>query len=347
MSIVSTRPGKAATGWPSAFAPRLRGDCPATHLLGNGRYSLWLTEAGMGRSSWRGEALSRWAGDRVEDGDGWRFWLRDLGLGRTWALARPGPGASAGRGTLRVAPGSLSWSQRDHGIEAHLDVCVAATHDAELRTIRVRNHTDRKRTLDVTGCVELVLHHPAADASHPAFSKLFVQTGFEADREALVASRRPRSPEERHACVAHALVGDGLLEWETDRARFLGRGRPAARPAALATRRPLSGSVGNVLDPVFAMRRPVELAPGAGRRWTFVLAAAESRAAACGVLRAFATPDAIDAAYAAAEQAALERLEQTGSRFEDVELADALAGALLYGDPRLRAPDDVLQSAGD
>src|SRR5215471_6704266 len=292
MSLVT---GQPAAVHPRALAPRLRGTCPATHLLGNGRYSVWLTEAGMGRSSWQGEALSRWAGDRVEDADGWRIWLRDLGLGRTWALA---PTRGPARGSLLVTPGALTWSRREHGIESSLEVCVSATHDAELRTIAVRNHTDRTRTLDVTGCLELVLHDPAADASHPAFSKLFVQTAWHAERRTLTASRRPRSPEERHASVAHALVGDGALEWETDRAQFLGRGRTASRPAALASRRPLSGSVGNVLDPVFALRRTVALGPGEERRWTFVLAAGSTQAAALATLEALATAEAIDAARA-------------------------------------------------
>ena len=340
MSIVTGRPAAA----PRALAPRLRAGCPATHLLGNGRYTVWLTEAGMGRSSWQGEALSRWAGDRIEDADGWRFWLRDLGLGRTWALA---PTREAARGSLLVSPGALTWSRREHGIESSLEVCVAAGLDAELRTIGVRNHTDRTRTLDVTGCLELVLHDPAADASHPAFSKLFVQTAWHAERHALSASRRPRSPEERHPNVAHALVGDGALEWETDRAQFLGRGRNSSRPAALASRRPMSCSVGNVLDPVFALRRTVALGPGEERRWTFVLAAGSTRAAALATLEQLSTAAAIDAARAGAQAAVRERLERSGLTLDEAAAAEVLAGALLYGDPRLRAPDDLLRSAGD
>jgi len=325
-------------------APRIGGACPALHLLGNGRYSVWLTEAGTGRSSWQGEAISRFAADRVTDADGWRFWLRDLELGRTWALA---PVRAPARGGFVAAPGTLSWSRRDHGIESQLEVCVAASRDADLRSITVRNHTDRERSLDVTGCLELVLHDPEADASHPAFSKLFVQTAWEARSGALVASRRPRSPDERHAYAAQALVGEGALEWETDRARFLGRGRSLARPAALATRRALEGGVGNVLDPVFAMRRALTLAPGESRRWTFVLAAGSTRAEALATLDALASEAAIDAAFAEARASARERLERSGLTGDEAETAGLLAGALLYGDPRLRSTDEALRSAGD
>jgi len=346
VSLVTARPGsrQPAAGHPRAVAPRLGGPCPATHLLGNGRYSVWLSEAGMGRSSWQGEALSRFTGDAIEDAHGWRFWLRDLGLGRTWSLA---PARAPGRGSLLLSPGALTWSRREHGVESSLEVCVAAGRDAELRTITVRNSTDRPRMLDVTGCLELVLHDPAADASHPAFSKLFVQTAWDAERGALTASRRPRSPEERHPCAAHALVGEGALEWETDRASFLGRGRSASRPAALATRRPLPGTVGNVLDPVFALRRTVAFAPGEERRWTFVLAAGPTSASVLATIDELATAEAIDAARANAHAAARERLERWGVAEAEAEAADLLAGALLYGDPRLRAPDDVLRSAGD
>jgi cyclic beta-1,2-glucan synthetase len=141
--------------------------------------------------------------------------------------------------------------------------------------------------------------------------------------------------------------GDGALEWETDRAQFLGRGRSASRPAALASRRPLAGTVGNVLDPVLALRRTLALAPGEERRWTFVLAAGPTRASALAPLEVLATADAIDAARAGCQAAARERLERSGLGGEDAEAADLLSAALLYGDPRLRAPDDILRSAGD
>ncbi len=327
--------------------PRLHAAMPAVHLLGNGRYSVWLTEAGMGRSTWQGAALSRWSGDRLEDADGWRFWLRDPALGRAWPLLQPAGARDAGHAHLLAGPGAVGWTQRDHGIESRVEVCVTPDHDAELRTLTVRNHTDRRRTLDVTGCLELVLHDPAADAAHPAFSKLFVQTSRDEASGALVATRRPRGADERHPCVAHALVGEGAFEFDTDRGRFLGRGRSWARPAGLATARPLAGNTGNVLDPVFATRRVTELAPGEERRWTFVLAAADTREAALATVAALAHPAAIDAAFAAAQAAARGALERLELSPDEGEHLARLAGALLYGDPRLRAPAEVLRAAGD
>jgi cyclic beta-1,2-glucan synthetase len=327
--------------------PRLAGTVPAVHLLGNGRYSVWLSEAGMGRSSWLGSALSRWSGERIEDADGWRFWLRDLDLGRLWPLLQPASSRPAGNGTVLSGPGLFGWQQRDHGIEARVEVCVAPGDDAELRCITLTNRTDRSRRIDLTGCLELVLNDADADAAHPAFSKLFVQTAREPGREVVVATRRPRGPDERHPAVAHAVVGEGAWECETDRDRFLGRGRAWSRPAALATTRPLAGTVGSVLDPVFATRRGAVLAPGEQRRWTFLLAAGASRDEALATLSRLERDADIDAALSEAPVRARGELERLGIGPDDADAFSALAGVLLYGDPRLRAAEDTLRHAGD
>src|SRR4029453_3989441 len=99
---------------------------------------------------------------------------------------------------------------------------------------------------------EIVLTSAASDLAHPAFGKLFVETEYLPESAALLCHRRPRSAGEPGAWAFHALSLEGRpqgpLEWETDRARFLGRGRSPARPVALDGR-PLSGTTGVVLDP--------------------------------------------------------------------------------------------------
>ena len=57
----------------------------------------------------------------------------------------------------------------------------------------------------------------------------------------------------------------GELQYETDRARFLGRGRGIRTPMSVIDGRPLSNTAGAVLDPIFSLRRRVRLAPGETR----------------------------------------------------------------------------------
>ena len=132
---------------------------------------------------------------------------------------------------------------------------------------------------------------PEDDFAHPAFGKLFVETEFDS------AERRPpvQPPAARRRRIAdrglprarrgRARLG-GAVEWETDRARFIGRGRSPASPSALDGRA-LSGTTGAVLDPVAALRERIRLAPGAVVRVTFATGVAPDRAAALALARKY------------------------------------------------------------
>src|SRR5690606_9095384 len=135
--------------------------------------------------------------------------------------------------------------RRAHGIASRLEVCVAPDEGFEVRRLVLRNESGARRTIEVTTYAEVVLHHSAAHAAHPAFQKLFVQTEHDPEHDVLLVRRRPRSADERHPWLLHALVGPGESEHETDRVRFVGRGRTPAAPRALCTREPLSGTTGS------------------------------------------------------------------------------------------------------
>ena len=173
-----------------------------------------------------------------------------------------------------------TFRRRDEDLSTQLDIAVSAEDDVEVRRIMVRNHGTRIREVDVTSYAEIVLSPATADLAHPAFGKLFVETEYLADSAALVCHRRPRSTGEPAAWAFHALSLDGRpqgpLEWETDRARFLGRGRSPADPQALDGRA-LSGTTGVVLDPIVSLRQRIRLPPGATVRLSFATGMAADR----------------------------------------------------------------------
>ena len=146
------------------------------------------------------------------------------------------------------------------------------------------NRGGRARELDLTSYAEVCLNRRRADQGHPAFAKLFLETEFLTGPGALLARRRPRAADEKPVWAMHLATAegpaDGAVEYETDRARFLGRGRTPANPAALDPGARLSGTTGPVLDPVFSLRRRVRLEPGDRARIAFVTGAAATREAA-------------------------------------------------------------------
>ena len=125
----------------------------------------------------------------------------------------------------------------------------------------------------------MVLAPADADRAHPAFSNLFVETAAIPERDALVCSRRPRSGGERLYLI-HVLGGRGRVgpptPFETDRARFVGRGRTLQAPAALDPGARLTGTTGAVLDPIVSLRHALRLPAGGTARLSFTTAFAES-----------------------------------------------------------------------
>src|SRR5262249_56317369 len=97
------------------------------------------------------------------------------------------------------------------------------------------------------------------------------------------AGRRGRAADGKPVWPVHLARGEGpargAVEYEPDRARFLGRGRTPANPAALDSGARLSGTTGPVLDPVFSLRRRVRLDPGAQASVAFMTGAAGTRGA--------------------------------------------------------------------
>ncbi len=325
---------------PSA-APRLDrlGD-PAPHarLLGSARYSVLVTGAGSGRSSAAGLALTRWSADRTQDAEGLFVYLRDLETGAFWSAGFQPVCAPAERYEVTARPGGVAIARESHGIETALEIAVAPGTDAELRRLVVRERSGRARRIEVTSCAEVALDHPGAAAAHPAFSKLFVETSCDAAHGLLLARRRARAPGERFPWLAHALFGPGRLEHETDRARFLGRGGTLARPLAMLSRAPLSGAAGSVLDPVLALRRTLELPPFGEVELALLLAIASDAGAACSLAERFAGSAAVGEVLRAAQADERARLARLGLEPEQAAYLDALAGAMLYGHPALRAP---------
>ena len=216
-----------------------------------------------------------------------------------------------------------------------------------MRRVTISNLGDQPREVEVTSYAELVLAPQASDVAHPAFSKLFVETEHLAGLGAIVATRRRRTPTEPQIWAAHLAVVDGEAvgkrEFETDRTRFLGRGGSVARASAVMSGRPLSGTTGAVLDPIFALRRRVRIAPGATARVDFWTMVASSRAGVLDLIDKHHDVGAFERAAALAWTQAQVQLHHLGIDRSEAGQYQRLAGHVVYASPMLRPPSETIE----
>jgi len=313
---------------------------PSAHFLSNGQYTTVVTNAGGGTSSWRGRAVTRRRDDPAGDPGSQSIYLRDVRSGRLWSAAYQPVCSEPERYRVSFRADEAVFGRTDDGIETRLEITVSPEDDVEVRRVSLVNRSDRLREIEVTSLVELVLAPPADDLSHPAFLKLFLETEYRPECSALLCGRRPRSPDEPTLWAVHVLSAEGgvhgAIEWETDRARFLGRGRTPEDPAALDGRA-LSGTVGAVLDPVLSLRRRVRIAPGGQVRLAFATGVATSRAAAIALAEKYDDPASAARTFALATTQTQMRLRHLGISADEARLYEQLASHVLWTDASLRA----------
>ncbi|HEV8617073.1 MAG TPA: glucoamylase family protein [Methylomirabilota bacterium] len=319
---------------------------PRTHLLSNGRYAVMVTASGSGYSRWRDLAITRWREDITGDVGGTYVFLRDTQSGETWSAGYQPSGREPERYEVTFAEDRAEIVRRDGGIATALEVIVSPEDDAEIRRVSLTNTGSKPREIEVTSYAEIVLATPAADAAHPAFSNLFVHTESLPELDALLATRRPRSADETPLWLAHVVRVDGEvvgpLQWETDRAKFLGRGRGIRTPQSVIDGGALSNTVGAVLDPIVSLRRRVRLAPGSTVRVAFSTLVAPSRAEAVDLADKYRDPATFDRAATLAWTHAQVQLHHLGIAPDEAHLFQSLASRILYSDRTLRPGADVL-----
>jgi len=322
---------------------------PRVHLLSNGHMSTVITPAGTGYSSFDGYRLTRWKGDRTMDADGTFLYVRDLETGNYWSMGRQPAWHKPDRYDAWFHSGKVQIARVDNWIETFMEICVSPEDDIELRRYTITNYKDQPRRLDITSFAEIVLNDANADNAHPAFSKLFIQTDYLPEQHALIAKRRPRSSDDKPIWMVHVMACHDFesmtepVQYETDRAKFIGRGRTLANPNAMDPDQPLSSTIGNVLDPSFSLRRIVELKPGEKIQVTLGIGAAYTREAAVAMADRFDNPYSVNRVFELSKVYGLIELENLDISIEQSFYFQKMASALLYGNPLLRSSEEELK----
>ncbi len=319
---------------------------PEVQLLSNGRYHVMITNAGGGYSRCKDLAVTRWREDTTCDNWGTFCYLRDVASGEFWSTAYQPTLKRPKTFEAMFSEARAEFRRRDHDFDTYTEIVVSPEDDIELRRLHITNRARTRRMIEVTSYAEVVLASSAADALHPAYSNLFVQTEIIRERQAILCTRRPRSLEEHAPWMLHLMAVHGAeiaeVSYETDRMRFIGRGRTVASPQAMGDSAALSGSQGSVLDPIVAIRYRITLDPEQAATIDMVSGIGETRDAALSLVGKYQDRHLADRVFELAWTHSQVTLRQINATEADAQLYGRLASSVIYANSSLRADAAVL-----
>ncbi|MBC7788646.1 MAG: hypothetical protein H7Z74_01760 [Anaerolineae bacterium] len=320
---------------------------PRIALLGHLPYTIMVSHCGGGYSRYENLAVTRWRADGTRDNTGQFFYVKDVSQSRVWSAAHQPVCATADWYRALLATDRVTFHRRDGDIETRTEIAIVPEDLAEVRRITLTNNSDEPREIELTSYGEIVLAPPDADRAHPAFANLFVETEYHAWASAITATRRPRSSHEQRLWCVHVVATGkeavGEISCETDRDRFIGRGRSTREPAAVEREGALSGTTGAVLDPIFALRTRVRIARGQTATVSFTTLVANSRERAFELADRYNDSHTAQRAFDLAWTAAQVELRELGVPPADAAVFQDLAGHLFYPNPALRAEQQEMR----
>lgn len=318
---------------------------PEVQLLSNGRYHVMVTNSGGGYSRWKDLAVTRWREDGTRDPWGSFCFIRDVEKSEYWSTSHQPVLKEADSYEVIFSQGRVEFKRRDGDIETYTEIIVSPEDDIEVRRVQLTNRSKSRKTIEVTSYLEVVLAASAADAAHPAFSNLFVQTEINENQNAIRCTRRPRSHEEHPPWMFHLMKLNNSdangISYETDRSKFIGRNRSLHNPVVMHGQ-PLSSSQGSVLDPVMSIQYTVNIAAGESITLDMITGAAATVEGCQGLIDKYQDRHMRDRAFELSWTHSQVVLRQIGATEVDAQLFGKLASSIIYHNPSLRAAPTVI-----
>ncbi len=320
---------------------------PDVQLLSNGRYHVMVTNGGGSYSQWNNLAITRWREDTTRDNWGTFGFIRNLDDGHFFSTAFQPALVPSKTYEVIFSEGRVEFRRTDYNFDVHTEIVVSPEDDVELRRTTITNRGRNVKIIDFTSYAEVVLAPANADALHPAFSNLFIQTEIISDSNAILCTRRPSASDQKNPWLFHLVSTHGAkvneVSYETDRNQFIGRGNTIAMPDAMLHSGPLSGNHGSVLDPIVAIRYQITLEAEQIVTVDMITGIAESRATCLELVNKFQD---IHTAYRVIELAWTHSqvvLRQLNATEADAQLYNRLASSIIFVNPALRADAHILK----
>jgi cellobiose phosphorylase len=319
---------------------------PYAHILSNGHYQLMMTSKGDGFSACDHVMINRWKPDQQNGGSGSFIYIRETGTSKLWSstyfpvMIRPDSYKAI------FSHDKVEYERKDGLITTHTEITLSPVDQLEIRKVTLANHGQRTVNLELTSYMEPVIDEWMADVSHPAYSKLFVETSYMSDRKLLVAGRRPKSPQEKSSYIMHLIRTDAVsvqpVRFETSRQDFIGRSGSLSSPDALKPGYNLMQKGGTATDPILSLQVTVSVPPGRSTVVSFITGFCTSMSEVMSLCDKLTARLSVEDIFKIARTSSLLEIEYLKISSVQLTAIQNLVGAIYYPTNVFKDADDVI-----
>ncbi len=331
---ISVTPWRVETGTPGL----------EVNALSNGRLRMMVTDSGSGYLDWEEIALTRWRQDATMDSWGIWYFIHDLEKGKSFSVGKQPIESTPEEYQVLFAPHMTEIRHVENGIRINLQTTIAPDDDICLQKMTITNQTSDIRRIRILSYGEVVLATQGTDQRHPTFNKMFIESSYDKELRMLHFQRRKRSSEEAPRGMAHVVFDEmpGKVEYESDRAKFIGRNHNISNPIALSESDQLSETVGVTLDPIFSLGRRITLDPHEPVTMTFMTLASPKKEQAEAITKKYRNETTIDNAFASAESHSEKLVRSLDLDRDSLAMYQQFLSRIIYPIPELRTETDVM-----
>lgn len=277
---------------------------PELGVLSNGQYSVLLNDRGSGFSRFKNIMLGRYRKISA-DHYGTYLYIRNLRNDHLWSATYSPLDVMPEKYHVSFASDKIKYIRLDDAIETATEITVLKDRSGEIRRFTFTNNSPLDVDLEITTYGEVVLAPAAEDENHRVFNAMKIASEFDRTHEALIFNR-PGSNNSTYYLL-HRLWTEGadwkldnssdIIEYETSRIKFLGRGNSLRHADVIDSHRTLSGTVGTTLDPIMSMRRRLHIPAGKTTQAFILTAFGKSREQLLQLAEQYQTPVDVEHAF--------------------------------------------------
>lgn len=183
-----------------------------TNLLGNGRYSVVVSNNGVGYSIYDDKMINKFRYDGGQYGILSTFKCDD----KTFSPIKALDAENHSNVTLGVNEASFV------GENCRMNIYVPHCINGELREFSWLNHTSTRKKVKATIYMDLSLSRYDDEVSHPTFNDMFIATEYLKEYNSVIAERKSREGDDS-LYLAFSIINADNIVYDTNKFNFIGR----------------------------------------------------------------------------------------------------------------------------